>query len=110
MPLDADLLMVSGQVLAGLAYLVLTLRLLWQRGQQTEGHRAMQAILPATLASVVWAWSAPSVHLLQLDGVWHWLPRWPAPLAALAQATARHAGAHRSARMAPWCSNACGAA
>ena len=33
----------------------------------------------------------------------------PAPLAALAQATARHAGAHRSARMAPWCSNACGA-
>jgi hypothetical protein len=52
MPLDADLLMVSGQVLAGLAYLVLTLRLLWQRGQQTEGHRAMQAILPATLASV----------------------------------------------------------
>ena len=76
MPLDADLLMVSGQVLAGLAYLVLTLRLLWQRGQQTEGHRAMQAILPATLASVVWAWSAPSVHLLQLDGVWHWLPRW----------------------------------
>ena len=52
MPLDADLLMVSGQVLAGLAYLVLTLRLLWQRGQQTEGHRAMQAILHATLTGI----------------------------------------------------------
>lgn len=76
MPLDADLLMVAGQALAGLAYLVLTLRLLWQRGQQTEGHRSTQTILPATLASVVWAWSVPAVYLLQLEGVWHWLPRW----------------------------------
>lgn len=76
MSLDADLLMVAGQALAGLAYLVLALRLLWQRGQQTAGHRSTRAILPAIVASVVWAWSVPAVYLLQLEGGWHWLPRW----------------------------------
>jgi putative PEP-CTERM system histidine kinase len=76
MPTDANLLMVAGQALAGLAYLGLTLRLLWQRGQQTDGSKAARAILPATVVSVVWAWSVPALQLSQLDGVWLWLPRW----------------------------------
>lgn len=76
MPLDADLLMVAGQALAGLAYLALTLRLAWQLRQQTEGHRATRAILPAVIVSVVWACSVPLVAHLGLEGLWLRVPRW----------------------------------
>ena len=76
MRLEADLLMVVGQALAGLAYLVLTLRLIWQRPRQTEGHHATQAILPATIMSVMWAWSVPAVVLSGADGAWLWAPKW----------------------------------
>lgn len=76
MSLDTSLLLIAGRVLAGVAYLILTLRLVWQRGRQTQGHWSERAILPATMVSVAWALSLPAVAQLQLDGLWLWLPRW----------------------------------
>lgn len=62
MLMDADLLMTVGQVLAGLAYLILSILLFRQMRPQPQWERAGRAILPATVISVMWAWSVPWVQ------------------------------------------------
>lgn len=75
MTVAADQLMLAGQVLAGTAYLALSLRLLWQLRAQTAGQRASQMLLAATGLSVLWAWSVPlSSHFL-MEGAWLVMPR-----------------------------------